>query len=309
MIVGVPGSAILAASQQAQAQQGPGGQGPPALPETAAEAAQAAIDGRGPKLAPETAIQAQAAEKEQDGPGDDVARRIFDADKKEAEPKAETEKGADGLTPAEERQIRVLQQQDAAIRRHEQAHAAAGGAYAGAPQYQYTTGPDGRRYAIGGEVSIDAGAVRGNPEASIAKLQAVKRAALAPTEPSPQDRRVAAQADLGIAQARVELREERAEEAKEQREETGEVKEESPSGAAARASEAGTDAAPAQADPAGKAKGPGPENARAPDAAGLASANGGTPPAAANTGAPGASAGRPQFRAVVPPGAILDLVV
>ncbi len=127
------------------------------------------------------------------------------------------EEGADGLTPAEERQVEALKRRDAEVRRHEQAHAAAGGAYAGAPQYEYTTGPDGNRYAIGGHVSIDTGAVAGDPEATIAKLRTVKRAALAPGAPSAQDRRVAAQAEAAIAEARLELRQERAEEAKQEK--------------------------------------------------------------------------------------------
>ncbi len=294
MIVGVPGSAILAAAQQAQAQQGLGRQVAPALPDTAAATAQAAVDSRGPILAPETAIQAQAAEKEQDSAGDDVARRIFEADAKEADPTEVSEKGADGLTPAEERQVRALQQQDAAIRRHEQAHAAAGGAYAGAPQYQYTTGPDGRRYAIGGEVSIQSGAVRGNPQATIAKLQAVKRAALAPANPSPQDRRVAAQADLGIAQARIELREERAEEVRERQEEPGDVKDDASSDAVADAGRAGP-------DPVGDVDRAG----RVPDSPGPAAPNKG---AASENGISAATDSRPQSRPVAP-GALLDLVV
>lgn len=91
------------------------------------------------------------------------------------------------------------------MRRHEQAHASAGGVYAGAPQYDFTTGPDGGRYAIGGEVSIDTAPVPGDPQATLEKAQTVRRAALAPAEPSEQDRRVAAEASQMAAQARVEL--------------------------------------------------------------------------------------------------------
>ena len=40
-------------------------------------------------------------------------------------------------------------------RQHEQAHLSAAGGHArGGPSYQYETGPDGKRYAVGGEVSI-----------------------------------------------------------------------------------------------------------------------------------------------------------
>lgn len=132
-------------------------------------------------------------------------------DEEEAEAAPEDEEGADGLTPQEERQVQELQQRDAEVRRHEQAHAAAGGAYAGAPSYEYQRGPDGRLYAVGGEVSIDSSPVAGDPAATIAKLQQVRRAALAPSEPSPQDQRVAAEATRQIAQARAELRTEQGE--------------------------------------------------------------------------------------------------
>ena len=74
-----------------------------------------------------------------------------------------------------------------------QAHmAAAGGNARGGPSYEYQTGPDGKRYAVGGEVSIDASAVSGDPKATIRKAQQVCRAALEPGDPSGQDRSVAA---------------------------------------------------------------------------------------------------------------------
>ena len=88
---------------------------------------------------------------------------------------------------------------------HEQAHAAVGGRYAGAPSYTYERGPDGKRYAVGGEVGIDTSPVPNDPEATLRKMEVVIRAALAPAEPSAQDRQVAAQAQLQMAEARVEL--------------------------------------------------------------------------------------------------------
>src|SRR4051812_11512474 len=96
-----------------------------------------------------------------------------------------------------------LRTRDQEVRLHEEAHRAAAGPYAGAPSYQYATGPDGRRYAIGGEVSIDASPVQGNPRATAEKMRIIVRAALAPAQPSAQDRAVAAQAEavLAIAQA------------------------------------------------------------------------------------------------------------
>ncbi len=108
--------------------------------------------------------------------------------------------------------IRELSARDAQVRAHEVAHASVGGQYAGAPSYQYKRGPDGRSYAVGGEVPIDATPVRGDPAATVRKLQTVANAALAPADPSPQDRRVASRAQAGIAEARAELfRQQRAE--------------------------------------------------------------------------------------------------
>ncbi|MFO7482485.1 putative metalloprotease CJM1_0395 family protein [Oceanibaculum nanhaiense] len=117
-----------------------------------------------------------------------------------------------GLTEEERAQVDELKQRDREVRAHEQAHAAVGGAYAGSPSYEYESGPDGNRYAIGGEVSIDASPISGDPEATIQKMEVVKRAALAPAEPSPQDRAVAAQADQTRLKAQAELREQNTEE-------------------------------------------------------------------------------------------------
>jgi hypothetical protein len=109
------------------------------------------------------------------------------------------------LDDQEQEIIRELSARDREVRNHERAHAAVGGQYAGAPTYTYKRGPDGINYAVGGEVSISTGSVPGNPEATIIKAQLIKRAALAPANPSPQDRRVAAGATQMEAQARSEL--------------------------------------------------------------------------------------------------------
>ncbi len=107
----------------------------------------------------------------------------------------------------EQEQIRELASRDREVRNHERAHAAVGGQYAGAPVYQYERGPDGVSYAVSGEVSISTGAVSGDPQATISKAQQIKRAALAPADPSPQDRRVAASATQMEFEARQELAE------------------------------------------------------------------------------------------------------
>jgi len=117
---------------------------------------------------------------------------------------------ASGLTKEEQARVEALKRRDAEVRAHEQAHATVGGPYAGAPQYEYERGPDGRRYAVGGSVAIDVTPISGDPEATIAKMEVVKRAALAPAEPSAADRAVARQADRHMQEARAELLRQRA---------------------------------------------------------------------------------------------------
>ncbi len=105
------------------------------------------------------------------------------------------------------RQITSLRQRDREVRAHELAHQIAGGAHAGAPTYIYATGPDGRRYAIGGSVPIDVSPAS-SPEATVAKMQQVRRAALAPQNPSAADRAIAARASVQLAEARREVMQE-----------------------------------------------------------------------------------------------------
>ncbi|TPV92370.1 MAG: hypothetical protein B7733_26100 [Myxococcales bacterium FL481] len=109
------------------------------------------------------------------------------------------------LSPQDQDTVAELRERDREVRAHENAHAAAGGGYASAPSYTYVTGPDGKRYAVGGEVQIDAAPVEGNPEATIEKMRVVIRAAMAPAEPSGQDQRVAASATQTMLDAQREL--------------------------------------------------------------------------------------------------------
>ena len=120
-------------------------------------------------------------------------------------PGAAKSASGDALTEGEQKQVAELKKRDREVRQHEQAHQAAGGQYASAPSYEYQKGPDGQRYAVGGEVQIDASPIPGDPEATIEKMRIVKAAALAPAEPSGQDRKVAASADAAAQQARAEL--------------------------------------------------------------------------------------------------------
>lgn len=113
----------------------------------------------------------------------------------------------------EQLQVAELASRDREVRSHEQAHAAVGGAYAGAPTYTYKRGPDGKAYVVAGEVSIDVSPIPNDPQATLRKMEVVQRAALAPAEPSSQDRRVAAQAQAQAAQARTDLAQQQREEA------------------------------------------------------------------------------------------------
>ncbi len=121
------------------------------------------------------------------------------------------EEGPDGLTEDERRQVQELRKTDREVRAHEQAHARAGGPYAGSPTYEYVRGPDGRRYAVSGEVQIDTSPIPGNPAATIRKMETVIRAAQAPAEPSAQDRKVAAEARAKKVEAQIELQQEKEE--------------------------------------------------------------------------------------------------
>lgn len=113
------------------------------------------------------------------------------------------------VDPAEQRRLRELAARDNQVRTHERAHlAAAGGLAHGGARFQLTRGPDGRQYATGGEVSIDVSPVAGDPQATIEKAQTIRRAALAPAEPSQADRAVAARATAMANEARIEMQRE-----------------------------------------------------------------------------------------------------
>ena len=106
---------------------------------------------------------------------------------------------------AEQQKIQALQSRDQEVRAHELAHASVGGSATGSPSYTFQVGPDGKKYAVGGEVSVDLSPVSGDPQATISKMQKVYAAALAPANPSSQDNRVAATASKIILQAQTEI--------------------------------------------------------------------------------------------------------
>ena len=111
-----------------------------------------------------------------------------------------------GFTQEEKLLVEELQKVDAEVRAHEMAHIAAGGEYiTSGATFSYQQGPDGKNYAVGGEVSIDTSPVPGDPEATLQKMQRVRAAALAPAQPSSQDLKVASNAASLTAKAMAEI--------------------------------------------------------------------------------------------------------
>lgn len=115
------------------------------------------------------------------------------------------------LSPEDVRLLEELRDRDREVRAHEQAHKRVAGAYAGPIHYEYQTGPNQKRYAVGGHVEVDISPIPGNPKATIKKMQQLYRAALAPSEPSTADFAAARQARETEMRARAELTAERAE--------------------------------------------------------------------------------------------------
>jgi SprA-related family len=128
----------------------------------------------------------------------------------EKEPKQEAKNQITGqeLTPEELRAVAELQLRDREVRSHESAHQAAGGGFVGAASYTYQRGPDGKSYAIGGEVPVSMNTAGSSPSDVVRQMEQVRAAALAPADPSSQDLAVAAAASAMAAQARNELTQE-----------------------------------------------------------------------------------------------------
>lgn len=116
------------------------------------------------------------------------------------------DKKTGGLSESDLKIVSDLKQRDTEVRAHEAAHmAAAGGIATGGASFDYQQGPDGIRYAIGGKVNIDTSTVAGDPAATLRKADTIRRAALAPAQPSGPDMQVAASATAMATQAQAEL--------------------------------------------------------------------------------------------------------
>ena len=106
------------------------------------------------------------------------------------------------------RMIEELKKIDKRVHIHEQAHLSAAGGYArGGANYNYVRGLDGNKYANSGHVNLDTSREK-TPEATIRKANIIQKAALAPADPSPADKQIAANAAKMAADAQKELAEE-----------------------------------------------------------------------------------------------------
>lgn len=108
------------------------------------------------------------------------------------------------FSETEQREIEKLKRRDREVRAHEMAHQSAGGQYAGSASYSYTTGPDNKRYAVGGSVDIETSPAK-TPEETVKKADQIKRAAMAPSQPSGADMQIAAKATRMKMEAQAEL--------------------------------------------------------------------------------------------------------
>ncbi len=130
-------------------------------------------------------------------PPEPDAERLAEAPRRE-EPDAK-------VVDEERAKVEALERRDREVRAHEAAHVAASAGHAGTPRYEYEVGPDGKRYAVDGQVSVDVAPVRGDPEATVRKMEQIQRAALAAADPSAADRQIVAQAAQVAQRARAEL--------------------------------------------------------------------------------------------------------
>jgi hypothetical protein len=128
----------------------------------------------------------------------------IDTDSEEGTTTKEDDRDSQGLTKEDRQEVNQLKKRDSEVRAHEMAHMAAAGGLATGPYYEYQQGPDSKQYAVGGHVNIDTSP--GNtPEETVLKASRIRAAAMAPIDPSSQDRIVAAQAARMESAARVEL--------------------------------------------------------------------------------------------------------
>jgi len=127
---------------------------------------------------------------------DQAKARKLTHEKEQEEKKAEQASKSNSpqdLSDDEKRLLKDLSSRDSEVKAHEAAHQSAGGGMTGAASYTYQQGPDGKMYAIGGEVSITS--PKGStPEETIKNARQIVASAMAAGNPSPQDFAVASSA-------------------------------------------------------------------------------------------------------------------
>jgi hypothetical protein len=94
-----------------------------------------------------------------------------------------------------------LKKRDKKVKKHEAGHTGNPDIQTiGTPRYKYTLGPDGKMYAVGGEVTLSTGRVS-NPQDALRKATALKKASLSSDDPSPADFAAASAASQMKAEA------------------------------------------------------------------------------------------------------------
>ncbi len=128
-----------------------------------------------------------------------------DAEASESSDASPGPKKPEQLSEKEKQEVSKLKARDQEVRRHEQAHIAALGG--GSAHFTYEVGPDGRRYAVEGEVPVSIKSSSGDPQSTIREARKVAQAAVAPAQPSGADYAARKRALEVERKAREELRE------------------------------------------------------------------------------------------------------
>lgn len=179
---------------------------PPTVADRARSAAHARVAyGLGPRSSSDAPVGESSRSGGLDSPPDTPERT--EASGRASEGRAPRAPEDASLSAEQQLLVEELRVMDRQVRSHEAAHQAAGGALAGAASYAYQRGPDGKSYAVGGEVSIEL-STGSSPRETIERARRVRAAALAPADPSGQDLRVAAAASALELAATLQLTQE-----------------------------------------------------------------------------------------------------
>ena len=103
----------------------------------------------------------------------------------------------------ERKQLELSQTQ---IQRHVESHLAVTVTtqHSSPPNYQYSS-LDGELYVVSDDVVFDTSSEPNDPQATLEKAQLIRMASMAPTDPTPQDRKASQQAIMMAAQEKSEI--------------------------------------------------------------------------------------------------------